>query len=100
MRSEGLSPAGIIRTCVGCMKQDRKDAMVRIAVVDGKVVPDFEGRMVGRGGYLHFDDGCLERFAKSKVKEFKSLKVRIERDQRTSIIQAIRARLDRKAALE
>jgi len=82
------------------MKQHRKDAMVRIAVVDGKVVPDFQGRLVGRGGYLHLSNVCLERFVKSKAKEFRSLKVKIERDQRTWIVQAIRARLDRKAALE
>jgi predicted RNA-binding protein YlxR (DUF448 family) len=89
-----------IRTCLGCMGRDRKDAMVRLALEAGGVVPDFGGRAPGRGGYLHLRDQCLERFVKSKAREFKSLRTKIGRDQRSSLAHAMRARLDRKAALE
>jgi predicted RNA-binding protein YlxR (DUF448 family) len=82
------------------MKQDRKDAMVRIAMDAGTVRPDFDGTGIGRGGYLHQGDECLERFVKSRVREFKSLRIKIDRDHRIAIVEAIRERLDRKPALE
>lgn len=82
------------------MKQDRKEAMVRIAVVEGSPRPDFEGTKSGRGGYLHQRDECLERFVKSKAREFKSLRMKIDRDRRRAIVEAIKERLDRKPALE
>src|SRR5690349_14445168 len=41
------------RTCIACMKRDSKSAMIRIAVVNGKVEADFAARQPGRGGYLH-----------------------------------------------
>ena len=82
------------------MKQDRKEAMVRIAVDGANLRPDFAGMMAGRGGYLHRQDECLERFIKSKAREFKSLRMKIDRDQRRAIVEAITERLDRKPALE
>jgi len=82
------------------MKQDRKGAMVRIAVDGVNLGPDFEGTRTGRGGYLHRKDECLERFIKSKAREFKSLRMKIDRDRRRAIVEAIRERLDRKPALE
>jgi predicted RNA-binding protein YlxR (DUF448 family) len=75
--------------------------MVRIVADAGAVVqPDFDGRKPGRGGYLHPQHGCLERFTRAKVKEFPSLRLRIDREQRSLIVDAIRERLDRKPALE
>jgi predicted RNA-binding protein YlxR (DUF448 family) len=91
---------GPVRTCLGCLKPDRKDAMVRIVVATGGVQPDFEGRKPGRGGYLHPQDECLERFIRSKVREFRSLRVKIDREQRTFVVETIRERLDRKPPLE
>jgi predicted RNA-binding protein YlxR (DUF448 family) len=82
------------------MKQDRKEAMVRIAMVEGNPRPDFQGTAAGRGGYLHQKDECLERFIKSKAREFKSLRMKIDRDRRRTIVEAIKQRLDRKPALE
>ena len=82
------------------MKQDRKDAMVRIAVEHGNLRPDFKGTSSGRGGYLHRQPECLERFIKSKAREFKSLRMKIAPDQRRAIVEAIKERLDRKPALE
>jgi predicted RNA-binding protein YlxR (DUF448 family) len=82
------------------MKQDRKETMVRIAGDGHGVKPDFDGQHPGRGGYLHPRDECLAGFLKSRAREFKSLRLKIDREQRASIIRAIRERLDRKLALE
>jgi predicted RNA-binding protein YlxR (DUF448 family) len=82
------------------MKPDRRDAMVRIVADASGVRPDFEGRKPGRGGYLHPQQGCLERFMRAKVREFRSLRMKIDRKQRSLIVETIRERLDRKPALE
>jgi predicted RNA-binding protein YlxR (DUF448 family) len=76
------------------MRSDSRDALVRLATLDGAVVADFEGRLEGRGGYLHPNRDCLEAFVRSKVKVFRSLKRRIESSERRSIAQAIAARLE------
>jgi len=91
---------GPVRTCLGCLKPDRKNAMVRIVAAAGGVQPDFEGRKPGRGGYLHPQHECLERFIRSKVREFRSLRVKIDRERRTFVVETIRKHLDRKPALE
>ncbi len=88
------------RTCVGCMTQDAKAAMVRIAVVDGRVEVDFEARRAGRGGYLHPTLECAERFVSSKVKEFRALRRKIDRPERLQIAAAIKLRLDRNSKVE
>jgi predicted RNA-binding protein YlxR (DUF448 family) len=83
------------------MKPDRKDVMVRIvAAAGGGVQLDFDGRKPGRGGYLHPQDDCLERFISAKVREFRSLRMKIDREQRSFVVETIRERLDRKPALE
>ena len=38
------------RTCIACMKRDSKSAMIRIAVVNGKVEADFAARQPGVRG--------------------------------------------------
>lgn len=88
------------RTCIGCMKRDRKDAMIRLAVIDDQVAPDFEGKQTGRGAYLHRTSQCLERFVKSKAKEFRSLRRAVERRERIEIAQTIKVRLDRETRVE
>jgi predicted RNA-binding protein YlxR (DUF448 family) len=76
--------------------------MTRIVARDGRVNIDSAGRAPGRGGYLHPEPRCLEKFAASKVKEFRSLKSSIDRDQRLRIIDAVRAAisLDSEARLK
>ena len=91
---------GPVRTCLGCMKPDRKDVLVRIVAVAGGVQADFDGRKAGRGGYLHPQHDCLERFIRAKVREFRSLRMKIDSEQRSFVVQTIRERLDRKPALE
>jgi uncharacterized protein len=88
------------RTCIGCMKRDRKDAMIRLGVVDERVAPDFEGKQTGRGAYLHRTGECLERFVKSKAKEFRSLRRSIGRSERIEIARTIKERLDRETPVE
>ena len=52
---------------------------------------DHTGSAPGRGGYLHPHSRCLEKFAASKVKEFRSLKSGIDRNQRLRIIEAVKS---------
>jgi predicted RNA-binding protein YlxR (DUF448 family) len=82
------------------MKRDAKAAMVRIAVVNGHVEVDFEGRRAGRGGYLHPKVECVERFLGLKVKEFRALRRKIDRPERLEIAAAIKLRLDRNSKVE
>jgi predicted RNA-binding protein YlxR (DUF448 family) len=82
------------------MKRDAKAAMVRIAVVNDHVEVDFEGRRVGRGGYLHPTLECVERFVGLKVKEFRALRRKIERPERLEIAAAIKLILDRNSKVE
>ena len=77
------------------MKRDAKASMVRIAIVDDHVEVDFEGRRAGRGAYLHPAIECVDKFIGLKVREFRSLKQKIERPERLQIAAAIKARLDR-----
>ena len=75
------------------MHPDAKDAMVRIAELDGAVVADTSGRLQGRGGYLHPRPECLERFVNSKVKVFRSLGRRIDAAERRAVAETIQDRL-------
>jgi uncharacterized protein len=88
------------RTCIACMKRDSKSAMIRIAVVNGKVEADFEARRPGRGGYLHPTFECADKFVASKVKEFRALRRKIDHTERQIIAQAIKQRLDRNSKVE
>jgi predicted RNA-binding protein YlxR (DUF448 family) len=89
------------RTCLGCGKRGLKISMIRlVAPRADMVVADPEGKAPGRGGYLHRDAGCLEKFEASRVKQFRSLKVRIDRPERLKISEEIRRLLDRAAKVE
>lgn len=74
--------------------------MVRLAAVDAGVSVDESRRLGGRGGYLHPRRQCLESFAHSKVREFRSLRVALNREARSSITQTLGARLDSGGPLE
>jgi len=64
--------------------------MRRIVSIGGMVTIDYTGSAPGRGGYLHPHPRCLEKFAASKNREFRSLKSGIDRAQRLRIIEAVR----------
>ena len=89
-----------MRTCIGCMRRDFKERMVRIASRRGMVKLDVVGSAAGRGGYLHPNSRCLEQFTGSRIKEFRSLKSRVDRETRSSIAEEIRRRLDSGMKLE
>ena len=82
------------------MKHGLKAEMVRIAANGDKIELDEQSRMDGRGGYLHRREECLARFARSKVKEFRSLRRRISLEQRVTLTELMRSRLASKLPLE
>lgn len=49
-----------IRTCVGCRRTDRREALVRVArrLGDGRIAVDVRRRLGGRGAWLHADPAC------------------------------------------
>ena len=42
-----------VRSCVGCRKKENPSALIRVVLVDGKVIPDIKGGAAGRGAWLH-----------------------------------------------
>lgn len=88
------------RTCVGCMRRDTKERMLRIAAVGETLTLDEQGRMRGRGAYLHKCNRCIREFVLNKRRELRSLKRSISVDERRRLAELIRARLDSSAALE
>ena len=48
------------RTCVGCRGRAPKRALLRIARSPNGVVVDADGRVPGRGAYLHRRPACVE----------------------------------------
>ena len=82
------------------MTRDAQAAMVRIAVVEGRVTIDLQGKGAGRGGYLHRTNECVERFVNSKAREFRSLKRKIDRPERLEIARAIKLTLDSERQVE
>jgi predicted RNA-binding protein YlxR (DUF448 family) len=76
--------------CLGCNQRDAQSVMMRIALVNEVPVIDDERRFAGRGGYLHRDDACLEKFVRSKVREFRSLGCKLTPDDRRRLTEAIR----------
>jgi predicted RNA-binding protein YlxR (DUF448 family) len=90
MRKESHSPE---RTCIGCNTADQKREMVRLSASGDGIAIDWDDRLPGRGAYLHARADCLERFVVSKVREFRSLRRKIEREERVRIADEVRRRL-------
>jgi predicted RNA-binding protein YlxR (DUF448 family) len=82
------------------MVRDAQSAMVRLAAIDGAVRVDEARRLGGRGGYLHPRRECLDRFARTKTREFRSLRVPLDRNARELITRILQERLDSGIALE
>jgi predicted RNA-binding protein YlxR (DUF448 family) len=82
------------------MRRDAQSAMVRLATVAGRALPDDRSRGPGRGGYLHRSADCLRRFERSKIKEFRSLRLKLGLAERREITELIRSRLATAAQLE
>jgi predicted RNA-binding protein YlxR (DUF448 family) len=82
-----------VRTCLGCMERDQQTSMFRLIGLPDRVTVRRHRSQGGRGGYLHPQLECLQRFERSRVKEFRSLKRRIGSDERRAITELIRNRL-------
>ncbi|TDE14077.1 YlxR family protein [Jiangella asiatica] len=61
-RAPGRSP---VRTCIGCRSRAVKSELLRVvaggAGAPGALVPDHDGRLPGRGAYLHPNPECLDQ---------------------------------------
>jgi len=79
---------------MACRQADSRDALVRVAALpQGGVMVDLEGRLGGRGGYLHPRPECLERFVKAKVSRFNSLGRSLDRTERVNLVNVLAERL-------
>lgn len=56
-----MSPLGKkfpVRSCISCRRKDYPSALIRVTLVDGKVIPDIKTGAPGRGAWLHMK--CAE----------------------------------------
>jgi predicted RNA-binding protein YlxR (DUF448 family) len=81
------------------MTRDAQAAMVRLAAVGGVVRADESRRLGGRGGYLHPRRECLDRFARSRTREFRSVRIALDRGARDLITRMLQERLDSDSTL-
>ena len=72
--SEGVDSSAVeppdrspIRTCVGCRVRAAKADLLRIVVAGDEVVADPQGRLAGRGAYLHHARECWELAVRRKA---------------------------------
>ena len=42
-----------VRSCISCRKRANPSALIRVVLVDGKVIPDLKGGAAGRGAWIH-----------------------------------------------
>lgn len=56
-----LAVVNPVRTCVGCRGRGHKADLVRLVVVDGRIVTDERQVAPGRGAYLHRRQECRQR---------------------------------------
>jgi|GEM_PF-589104 predicted RNA-binding protein YlxR (DUF448 family) len=47
-----------VRSCISCRTRANPAALIRVVLVDGRVIPDLKGGAAGRGAWLH--KGCAE----------------------------------------
>ena len=54
-----------VRSCISCRKKENPSALIRVVLVDGKVIPDIKGGAPGRGAWLHKKcaEGAISRGA-------------------------------------
>jgi predicted RNA-binding protein YlxR (DUF448 family) len=88
------------RTCAGCMRRDSKRRMLRIVKRENSLTVDEDGRMPGRGAYLHYKNRCITDFAHNRARELRSLRRTVSFDERRKLAELIHARLDSSGALE
>lgn len=69
-----------MRQCIGCREMKNKKEMLRVLKTpEDELVLDGSGRKNGRGAYLCFSKGCLNKAIQSKGLE-RSLKIKIPQE--------------------
>jgi predicted RNA-binding protein YlxR (DUF448 family) len=76
------------------MRRDSKKRMLRIAARGDTLTLDEEGRMPGRGAYLHHRNRCITDFVQNRARESRSLKRKLSLDERRNLAELIHARLE------
>jgi predicted RNA-binding protein YlxR (DUF448 family) len=82
------------------MCRDDQAVMVRLIALPGRVALAEDSRQGGRGGYIHPSNACLERFERSRVKEFRSFRRRLGGDERRAIREQVHKRLASEGQVE
>ena len=79
-----------LRTCLGCGARAPQCMLLRLARDgSGAIVADSRRCAPGRGGYLHRDGTCWERFAARKGL-LRSLRVTLSRAERQELVARLR----------
>ena len=61
----GSNPKNV-RKCVACQKHDSKENLIRVCKTQDGYVIDKEGKMDGRGAYVHNTPECLKILQKKR----------------------------------
>ena len=67
-----------VRSCINCRKKDQPAALIRVVLIDGKVIPDIKGGAPGRGAWLHKKCAEVAIARNAFVYAFKTNKVKTE----------------------
>ena len=67
-----------VRSCISCRKRANPSALIRVVLVDGKVIPDLKGGAAGRGAWLHKKCAEVAIARNAFVFAFKTNKVQTE----------------------
>lgn len=71
------------RTCVGCREVQEKRSLIRLVRTQSGVVVDLEGKVPGRGAYLHDRLSCWEQGLKGPLE--KALRTNISAEDRGTL---------------
>ena len=81
----------MMRTCIGCNRRDSRDRLLRLVRSPlGRLEIDVAKTARGRGGYLHFSDGCWTRFARGKG-TIRSLRAVVPAQARKALLDELRS---------
>jgi uncharacterized protein len=86
--------SGPIRTCIGCRQADSAGELVRLSLVEGRVVVAGRSRS-GRGASLHPRPACLESGLRADVLA-RAFKQRVSIEDAAELLKEITSELHRK----